>query len=86
MVDCPMDFGTMLAKLEGGRYKWAGQYFADAGLVFANCLLYNEEGSDIHKSCVDLRNAFFDMLWYGPLQPICCDSACSLASDLPHAI
>jgi hypothetical protein len=47
----PMDFGTMLAKVDAGTYGTgsaaAKNFYEDFLLVFDNCLLYNEEDGEV---------------------------------------
>jgi bromodomain-containing protein 7/9 len=45
----PMDFGTMVNKLESGQYGNAdiGKVFADFLLVLNNCALYNEGNEEV---------------------------------------
>jgi Bromodomain len=47
----PMDFGTMLQKVDSGTYGTgstaAKAFYEDFLLVFDNCILYNEEGGEV---------------------------------------
>lgn len=60
-----MDFGTMEHRLRSRSqgYASAVDYFAEASLVFANCLLFNEP-SEITDHCLQLREIFLHDMWY----------------------
>lgn len=48
VVTQPMDFASIKAKVEGGRYKQPQQFHDDMKLVFANARRYNPPGSDVN--------------------------------------
>lgn len=64
MVLRPMDLSTVSHSLARRKYTWAGPYLVDVSLVFANCLLYNAEDSDIWRTCIAVRDRVFEALWY----------------------
>jgi hypothetical protein len=43
-----MDFGTIQKKLNSKKYSGPSDFAADMRQVFANCMLYNQEGSDYY--------------------------------------
>ena len=45
----PMDFETIMNKLEGGKYATTQQFMSDCQLVFDNCHTYNKEHSSVYK-------------------------------------
>ena len=49
IIDTPMDFSTIRKKLESNTYGSITELLDDVQLIYANCKLYNEEGSDIYK-------------------------------------
>eukprot|EP01134_Creolimax_fragrantissima_P007321 CFRG7321T1 len=57
----PMDFGTINDGLQRPKRQpdWQPpslcEYMADCTLVFSNCLIYNDETSEIGKECLSLR-------------------------------
>jgi hypothetical protein len=48
IVKHPMDFGTIQKKINGKNYSGPSDFAADMRQVFANCMLYNQEGSDYY--------------------------------------
>lgn len=44
----PIDFATIKAKVDGGKYKQPQQFHDDMKLVFANARRYNPPGSDVN--------------------------------------
>ena len=46
----PMDLSTMQRKLNGGGYSSNAEFAADAGLIFSNCLMYNDSKAQISRS------------------------------------
>ena len=48
IVKHPMDFGTIQKKMNGKKYHNPDDFAADMRQVFANCMLYNQEGSDYY--------------------------------------
>lgn len=49
IIKKPMDLGTVKSNLENGFYKSSRSCLDDIQLIWDNCMLYNMEGSDIHK-------------------------------------
>ena len=60
IVAKPMDLGTVKRKLESGSYGTAFDCAEDIRLVWYNCMLYNEEGSDFHILASALSRKFED--------------------------
>ncbi|KAJ3253267.1 hypothetical protein HDU77_004667 [Chytriomyces hyalinus] len=58
----PMDFGTILKKLEAQVYANGAEYEADARLVFRNCYTFNAEGSEVHEMGRRLEQVF-ELKW-----------------------
>ncbi|CAL8463497.1 g3031 [Coccomyxa elongata] len=58
----PMDLGTIARRLESGFYASAAAVAQDVCLVWRNCHIFNEPGSDVYKSCDEIAG-FFDQLW-----------------------
>jgi len=74
MIKEPMDFTTILDNLEN-KDKYVCEetklfdyrkFADDVFLVFDNCYIYNEKGTDIHDSAVHLENVFQRRLKYLP--------------------
>jgi len=59
IVQSPMDFGKIAAKLRQGTYKEIGEFFKDVELVFFNCRLYNVIWDHaVHQKSCDLQKMF----------------------------
>eukprot|EP00667_Euglena_gracilis_P015670 EG_transcript_16330 len=58
VVARPMDFGTILQRLEAGHYHRMSQWVTDMELVFQNCRTFNAEGSDIVRLADGLAAKF----------------------------
>lgn len=58
IVDRPMDLGTVKRKLESNSYDTAYDCAEDIRLVWDNCMLYNQEGSDFHILSSTLSRKF----------------------------
>lgn len=54
-VDVPMDFGTIKAHLEGGKYVSVDEFKADILLVFDNARAFNPPGSDVFVMAESLQ-------------------------------
>jgi len=54
----PMDFGTIKKTLKAKNYTSVDEFVDEVELVFANCLNYNGEQSDIGKWAIELRALF----------------------------
>ncbi|XP_028158325.1 SWR1 complex bromodomain subunit bdf1-like [Ostrinia furnacalis] len=50
VIEQPMDFSTIKAKLAGGEYARDGDVIADVALVFANCYTYNQDTHPVAKA------------------------------------
>ncbi|CAH1389908.1 unnamed protein product [Nezara viridula] len=61
IIKRPMDFGTIKHKLNMLSYSKNSDLIADAELLFDNCCLYNEEGSDVYRAGEKLRNLFYNL-------------------------
>ncbi|XP_043204988.1 bromodomain adjacent to zinc finger domain protein 1A-like [Amphibalanus amphitrite] len=58
IVRQPMDLTTMQKKINSGAYGSAAEFTADAGLIFSNCLMYNDTNAPISRDCLKLRRFF----------------------------
>lgn len=61
-IKSPMDLGSMLKKLDSGKYKSPQSFCNDMRLVWANCLEYNGKGSKYGK-IGDRCSASFEEAW-----------------------
>ena len=60
------------AKLASGQYRTPGQCAEDVRLIWSNCMLYNQDGSDFYKLAKKFANRFeekfnkvkMDEVWY----------------------
>uniref|UniRef100_A0A671W5K9 Bromodomain and PHD finger containing 3 n=1 Tax=Sparus aurata TaxID=8175 RepID=A0A671W5K9_SPAAU len=55
-ISQPMDFSTMLAKLESHAYRSVADLEADFNLMVSNCLLYNAKDTVFHRAALRLRD------------------------------
>ena len=55
-----MDLGTVKKKLERGQYSNAAECAADIRLIWDNCKLYNQQGSDFHLLAESFSRRFED--------------------------
>lgn len=55
-ISQPMDFSTMLSKLEAHRYRSVADLEADFNLMVSNCLLYNAKDTVFHRAALRLRD------------------------------
>ncbi|TYZ65431.1 hypothetical protein PybrP1_011710 [[Pythium] brassicae (nom. inval.)] len=60
VVKVPMDLGTIRAKLAKNEYKKPAEFAKDVRLVWDNCKLYNQDGSDLYDVAEDLSKRFED--------------------------
>lgn len=51
-VQTPMDLGTINKKLERNKYSSPQEVFADLRLIWGNCKVFNEEGSEVYTGCL----------------------------------
>jgi protein polybromo-1 len=57
IIDRPMDMRTINDKIKANVYKTVPECLADFRLMFANCMQYNEENSDIYNDAKTLDRA-----------------------------
>uniref|UniRef100_M4BT36 Bromo domain-containing protein n=1 Tax=Hyaloperonospora arabidopsidis (strain Emoy2) TaxID=559515 RepID=M4BT36_HYAAE len=55
-----MDLGTIRSKLTKNEYKKPAEFARDMRLVWSNCKLYNQDGSDLYLLADDLAQKFED--------------------------
>jgi bromodomain-containing factor 1 len=55
IIKRPMDLGTVLSRLQRGGYGGPGALLEDIALVWQNCRLYNEPGSEIVQAAATLE-------------------------------
>ncbi|XP_073018176.1 transcription factor GTE8-like [Primulina eburnea] len=58
----PMDLGTIKGKLCANQYSSPMEFTADVRLTFANALIYNARGTEVHRMAEELSR-FFEMRW-----------------------
>ena len=57
-----MDLGTIRQKLNKGEYKKVQEFARDMRLVWDNCKLYNQDGSDLYLVADELSKKFEDKM------------------------
>ena len=69
VIKRPMDLGTVRKNLKQGFYDAPAasdlvtpRFVQDVRLVFSNCRIYNERGSEISKAASQLENSFLHLL------------------------
>jgi len=60
VVKEPMDLGTIRSKLSKNEYKKPVEFARDMRLVWENCKLYNQDGSDLYLLADELTKKFED--------------------------
>ncbi|KAE8893156.1 hypothetical protein PF005_g17279 [Phytophthora fragariae] len=60
VVKEPMDLGTIRNKLGKNEYKKPAEFARDMRLVWDNCKLYNQDGSDLYLLADELTKKFED--------------------------
>lgn len=60
VVKEPMDLGTVRAKLGKNEYKKPADFARDMRLIWDNCKLYNQDGSDLYLLADELAKKFED--------------------------
>ncbi|XP_035512548.1 bromodomain and PHD finger-containing protein 3 isoform X2 [Morone saxatilis] len=55
-ISQPMDFSTMLSKLESHAYRSVADLETDFNLMVSNCLLYNSKDTVFHRAALRLRD------------------------------
>ncbi|KAF0699909.1 Aste57867_9549 [Aphanomyces stellatus] len=58
VVKTPMDMGTVRIKLNKDEYKKSEDFAKDMRLIWDNCKLYNQDGSDLWAVAHDLNKLF----------------------------
>ncbi|KAL0589661.1 hypothetical protein ABG067_002210 [Albugo candida] len=58
VVKIPMDLGTIRMKLSKGEYSRTSDFMKDVRLVWDNCKLYNQDGSDLYILADELAKKF----------------------------
>ncbi|CAK4079102.1 unnamed protein product [Aphanomyces euteiches] len=58
VVKTPMDMTTVRTKLSKGEYKKPEEFAKDMRLIWDNCKLYNQDGSDLWAVAHDLSKMF----------------------------
>ncbi|XP_064550688.1 bromodomain testis-specific protein [Drosophila montana] len=64
LIKHPMDLSTIRRRLNNNYYWKSDEALGDFELIFENCMLYNLEGSEVHKAGKELREAFYTRLSY----------------------
>ncbi|XP_075514433.1 transcription factor GTE8 [Primulina tabacum] len=62
IIKHPMDLGTIKGKLCANQYSSPMEFSADVRLTFANALIYNARGTEVHRMAEEL-SIFFEMRW-----------------------
>ena len=62
IIKNPMDLGTIETKLRGHQYDSPEEFNADMRLVWANCMTYNNEDTDIHQMAKEFSEKFERLL------------------------
>jgi len=58
----PMDLSTVRHKLIENKYQQQNQFKFDVQHIFLNCKNFNQEGSDIYNSALDMEALFWDLV------------------------
>uniref|UniRef100_A0A069DXN6 Bromodomain adjacent to zinc finger domain protein 1A n=1 Tax=Panstrongylus megistus TaxID=65343 RepID=A0A069DXN6_9HEMI len=61
IIKKPMDLATIKHKLNMLSYTKNSELIADTELMFDNCHVYNEEGSEVYRAGVKLRKLFYKL-------------------------
>ena len=64
IVKKPMDLKTVKKNLNSGKYSSVKKALDDIQLIWDNCKLYNQEGSDIYKAAQELENLTIEKVLY----------------------
>ncbi|KAJ2454223.1 hypothetical protein EV183_001708 [Coemansia sp. RSA 2336] len=62
IVKNPMDFSTILKKLDKKVYKYVSEFVADIQLIVDDCFLFNLPDTPVHECGKKLHQAAFDLL------------------------
>lgn len=55
VIEHPMDFRTIREKLAAGTYNNVEEVFDDVQLIYDNCMLYNDDTSDVFKMAARMQ-------------------------------
>ena len=58
VVKEPIDLGTIKKRLDGNEYEEPDEFAAEVRKVWANCFLYNQPGTDVHRMATQLSAQF----------------------------
>ncbi|EEC07487.1 polybromo-1, putative [Ixodes scapularis] len=84
IISNPIDMRTIDENVKANRYASEEAMLADLRLMFANCRLYNEEGSQIYRDADTLERALHDKLReLGPLYDSRASRTMPRRSDAP---
>jgi transcription initiation factor TFIID subunit 2 len=61
-IEHPMDFGTMVTKLNEGQYETMDDFRKDVELIFSNCRKFNPPGT-FPVTCADAVEKVFKKEW-----------------------
>ncbi|KDO20494.1 hypothetical protein SPRG_14012 [Saprolegnia parasitica CBS 223.65] len=62
VVKTPMDMGAVRIKLNKGEYKKPEEFAKDMRLIWDNCKLYNQDGSELYAIAHSLAKQFDDKM------------------------
>ncbi|EAR85029.1 bromodomain protein (macronuclear) [Tetrahymena thermophila SB210] len=57
IIKNPMDLGTIEQNLKAKKYKQPKDFFDDIFLVWNNCKMYNQDGSNIYQQALNMEKA-----------------------------
>jgi Bromodomain len=80
IIKKPMDLGTILTKLQTGRYSMPAELYGDSNLVWSNCRRYNEPDSEIAQAAAQLEHAWKQLCPLAELQQLAAGGAGGAAS------
>lgn len=78
-----MDLGTISRKLERNKYSSPPEVFADLRLVWSNCKVFNEEGSEVYTGCIELEK-LVNQWWQQAGLPYLPQNASASGAQLPQ--
>ena len=58
LIKHPMDLSTVKSKLEAGRYGRPSEFAKDMRLIWKNCQIYNQDGSEFHTLSLEFSRRF----------------------------
>mmetsp|Transcript_43202 Transcript_43202/g.31548 ORF Transcript_43202/g.31548 Transcript_43202/m.31548 type:complete len:81 (+) Transcript_43202:899-1141(+) len=62
MIEFPMDFTTIKKKMYAYEYRSFRDFKVDVLQVFKNCMIFNDEQSELHLFARNLQRLFFDKI------------------------